>query len=91
MVVNSLPPGLLHNTNQFFDVDYQQKFQQQSIQQSYDFITEVECLLLLTFYYFFLVVEKHNLRILITLSRFYKRFFHRISHELEVPQYIQHS
>lgn len=42
MVVSSLPQGLIHNTNQFFDIDYQQKFQQPSIQQSYDFITEGE-------------------------------------------------
>ncbi|XP_070508148.1 uncharacterized protein [Chironomus tepperi] len=40
MVVNSLPQAMLHNSNQLFDMDYQQKFQQQSIQQSYDFITE---------------------------------------------------
>ncbi|KAL7017206.1 hypothetical protein ACKWTF_010291 [Chironomus riparius] len=40
MVVNSLPQAMLHNANQLFDMDYQHKFQQQSIQQSYDFITE---------------------------------------------------
>lgn len=45
MVVNSLPQALLHNTNQLFDMDYQHKFQQQSIQQSYDFITEGKCFL----------------------------------------------
>lgn len=44
MVINSMPQGLLlPNTNQMFDMDYQQqKFQQQqqSIQPTYDFITE---------------------------------------------------
>lgn len=41
MVVNSMPQGLLQNTNQMYDMEYQQqKYQQQCMQQNYDFITE---------------------------------------------------
>lgn len=39
LVINSMPQGIfLPNSNQLYDVDYQQKIQQSSIQ--YDFITE---------------------------------------------------
>jgi hypothetical protein len=41
MVINSMPQGLLlPNTNQLFDVEYQQKIQQQQSSIQYDFITE---------------------------------------------------